>query len=48
MTARLLRVTAGWVLATSWVFAQGKPTFEVATIKPSTPLDPNGTLRMLP
>ncbi|HUK34327.1 MAG TPA: TIGR03435 family protein [Vicinamibacterales bacterium] len=48
MTSRPLRIAVGCVLATTCVFAQGKPTFEVATIKRSTQLEPNGTLRMQP
>jgi uncharacterized protein (TIGR03435 family) len=48
MMSRLLRVTVGCVLATTFVFAQAKPSFEVATIKRSERLEAGGSFGMQP
>ena len=48
MTSRLLRVTVGCTLATVCVFAQAKPSFEVASIKPSERLESGGSAGFQP
>jgi bla regulator protein blaR1 len=48
MTSKLLRVAVGCVVATTCVFAQAKPSFEVATIKRSERLEAGGSFGMQP